>query len=379
MIIAMATNYYDILGVSKSASQDDIKKAYRKLANEHHPDRGGNSEKFKEINEAYQVLSDQSKRSQYDQYGQTFEQAQRQGGFGGGAGAGAGGPFGGFDFSQGFSSGAGFGGNGGFEFDFGDIFSDIFGGAAERSSRRQRGVDLEIPLNITFEESVFGVEKDISLEKANPCAHCGGGGAEKGSKIITCPKCHGAGSIKITRRTILGAMSSTTVCDRCEGAGKIPETPCPECKGSGIKRGKKNIRVRVPAGIADGQRIRVSGEGEAGYRGSANGDLYILVRVAPSKEFARRGFDLYKDAVINFSQAALGANIEIATLYGAVKMKVPAGTQSGKIFRLGGKGVPHLNRGGKGDLYVTVRVHVPEKLSKRQKDLLKELQETENE
>ncbi len=369
----MAKNYYDVLGVSKGASQDEIKKAYRKLANEHHPDRGGSGEKFKEINEAYQVLSDQNKRSQYDQFGQTFEQAQRQGGFGGGAG----GPFGGSDFSQG--AGFGFGNGGGFEFDFGDIFSDIFGGAQERSSRRTRGVDLEMPLDITFEESVFGAEKEISLDKINQCALCAGSGAASGSKIITCPKCHGSGSIKTARRTILGTMSSTTVCDRCEGFGKIPEVPCPECKGSGVKRGKKTIRVRIPAGIADGQRIRVPGEGEAGYRGSASGDLYIIVRAAASREFARRGFDLYKDIEIGFTQAALGASVEVGTLYGAVKIKIPPGTQSGKVFRIGGKGVQHLNRSGKGDLYVTVRVHVPEKLSKRQKELLKQLQETEGE
>lgn len=370
----MAKNYYDVLGISKGASQDEIKRAYRKLAGEHHPDRGGDSERFKEINEAYQVLSDQTKRSQYDQYGQTFEQAQRQGygGFGG-----AGGPFGGFDFSQGFSGG--FGNSGSFEFDFGDIFSDIFGGTQERAERRQHGVDLEMPLNIAFEEAVFGAEKEIVLEKKNSCEVCGGSGAEKGSKIITCPKCHGSGSIKTTRRTILGTMASNVTCDRCEGTGKIPETPCHECKGSGIKRGQKTIRIKIPAGIDNGQRIRVSGEGEAGYRGSANGDLYILVSVAPSKEFARKGFDLHKEISISFTQAALGANIEINTLYGAVKMKIPAGTQSGKIFRIADKGIQHLNRSGKGDLFVTVIVRIPEKLSKKQKELLKELQETEKE
>ena len=361
----MAKNFYDVLGISKSASDDDVKRAYRKLAAEHHPDRGGNAEQFKEINEAYQVLSDREKRSQYDQYGQTFEQAQRQGGFGGGYGGGN--PFGGFDFNQGF-------GNGGVEFDFGDIFSNIFGGGGEPSGqRRSRGVDLEMPLTISFEESISGVEKEISIEKQNPCGHCSGSGAEPGSKVITCPKCHGSGQIKTQRRTILGTIATATVCDRCEGAGKVPEKPCGTCKGSGIKRGEKKIKISIPAGIADGQRMRVSGEGEAGYRGTTSGDLYILIRVKPSHEFERDGYNLNKKIDISFSQAALGDTVEVNSIKGAVKIKIPPGTQSGKVFRISGYGVPYVNRSGTGDMFVTALVKTPEKLSKKQKELLKQL------
>lgn len=281
-------NPYDVLGVSKSATPDEIKRSYRKLAAEHHPDMGGQEQAFKDINEAYQILSDPQKRSQYDQYGQTFEQAQRQGGFSGTGGAS--GPFGGFDFSQGFGFGAG-----GVEFDLGDIFGDIFGTSSERTERRTRGIDLEMPLAITFEEAAFGVEKEIVLEKKNTCPKCSGTGAEPGTKVVTCPKCHGQGSIKTTRRTILGTMASSTACDRCDGLGKIPEVACSDCGGSGFKRGRKSVKVKIPAGIDDGQRIRVKGEGEAGYRGSAVGDLYISVNVLPSKEFQREGFDVYKN------------------------------------------------------------------------------------
>lgn len=359
----MANNFYDILGVQKGASPDDIKRAYRKLAAEHHPDRGGNADKFKEINEAYQVLSDPTKRSQYDQYGQTFEQAQRQGGYGGGGGN----PFEGFDFAGGF-------GGGGFGFE--DILSSMFGGE-ESAERRNRGVDLEMPLTISFEEAAFGVEKEISLEKKNTCERCKGDGAEPGTKIITCPKCHGQGHIKSSRRTIIGTIASSVVCDRCEGTGKIPEKPCKECHGTGVKRTKTTIKVSIPAGIDSGQRIRVTGQGEAGYRGSAKGDLYISIRVTPSKEFRREGFDLYKEEYITYSQAALGTTLETSTIDGNVKIKVPPGTPSGKVFRVAGKGIQRLHRSGRGDLFVTVHVKIPDKLSKRQKELLKQLDEEE--
>ncbi|GAC1413492.1 MAG: molecular chaperone DnaJ [Candidatus Doudnabacteria bacterium] len=357
----MAKNYYEILGVQKSASPDDIKRAYRKLAAEHHPDRGGNAERFKEVSEAYQTLSDNTKRSQYDQYGQTFDQAQRQGG---GYGAAGGNPFEGFDFQGGFSGG----------FGFEDILSSMFGGE-DGSERRNRGVDLEMPLTISFEEAAFGIEKSISLEKKNICAHCNGNGAEPGTKIITCPKCHGQGQIKTTRRTILGTIASSAVCDRCEGSGKVPETPCSVCKGSGFKRGNKTIQVSIPAGIDNGQRIRVKGEGEAGYKGSATGDLYISIRVTPSQQFRREGFDIFKEQNITYSQAALGTTIETNTIDGKVKIKIPNGTQSGKVFRISDKGIPHLNRPGRGSLLVTVNVKIPEKLSKKQKELLRQLDE----
>lgn len=367
----MANNYYDILGVPKSASADEIKKAYRKLAHQYHPDKGaGNENKFKEVNEAYQVLGNQEKRQQYDTYGSTFEQAQRNGGYGGGFNPGQGNPFGG-----GFDP---FGG--GVEFDLGDIFGDMFGGQRERQSRKNRGIDLEMGLRLTFEEAVFGVEKNITLEKKDTCKTCGGNGAAPGSKVITCPKCHGQGQIRTQRRTIFGNIQSAVACDRCEGTGKVPEVACAACRGSGVLRQEKTIAVKIPAGIDNGQRIRVAGEGEAGYRGSEPGDLYLVMQVSASKNFVRDGFNLQMDLPISFTQAALGAKIIIKTLDGSIELKVPSGTQSGTILKVKDKGVPHLNQPGRrGDLLVTVRVLIPSKLSKKEKELLKQLAEQRGE
>lgn len=373
----MSTNYYDVLGVSKSASADEIKKAFRKKAHEYHPDKGGgNSEKFKEVNEAYQVLSDSQKRDQYDQYGQTFEQAQRNGG----AGFGNGSPFGsGFG---GFSGGAGspFGG-GGVEFDLGDIFGDIFGGNQERaSSRRNRGIDLEMGISISFEEAVFGVEKNVTLEKQDTCKTCDGTGAAVGSKIVTCSKCHGQGQIRTQRRTIFGNVASSIACDKCSGMGKIPEDPCKTCKGNGVLRQEKTIAVKIPAGIDNGQKIRITGEGEAGYRGSGSGDLYLVVRVMPHKDFMRDGFTLHKELPVSFTQAALGTKIIFKTLDGDIELKIPSGTQAGTVFKIKDKGVPYINNPHhRGDLLVTARVVVPKKLSKKEKELLKQLAEENGE
>jgi molecular chaperone DnaJ len=230
-----------------------------------------------------------------------------------------------------------------------------------------------MPLTITFEEAVFGVEKAVRLEKTDKCPTCKGTGAEPGTKIITCPVCHGQGHIRTQRRTIFGNVASTTTCDRCGGDGKIPEDPCHTCKGSGITRQEKTLQIKVPAGIADGQRIRVSGEGEVGYRDSAAGDLYIVIRVRPSKEFVRDGNNLLKDLPVSFTQAALGATVKLHTLDGEIEVKVPAGTQSGKVLRITGKGVPYINSGKRGDLLLTVRVIVPQKLNKKETELLREL------
>lgn len=366
----MAQNYYDILGVQKSATEDEIKKAYRKLAHKYHPDKGeGNDAKFKEVNEAYQVLSNHEKRSQYDQYGQTFDQAQRNGqGFGGG-----GNPFGaGFDFS-------GFGQGGGVEFDLGDIFGDIFGSKKSRQARRERGIDLEMPLTITFEEAVFGVEKSITLEKKDACKTCGGNGAKPGTKVVTCSVCHGQGQIRTQRQTIFGNVASSTTCEKCDGSGQVPEDPCETCKGAGMKRQEKTIEVKIPAGIDDGQRVRINGEGEVGYRGSKAGDLYLAVRVKPHKEFKRHGFNLYKDLPVSFTQAALGTKLKVETLDGAIELKISAGTQSGQVLRVPSKGVPVVNSAKRGDLYITVRVIIPNKLSKEETQLLKKLGELSGE
>ncbi|HVY68252.1 MAG TPA: molecular chaperone DnaJ [Patescibacteria group bacterium] len=360
----MATDYYDILGVSKGASADEIKRAFRKKAHEFHPDKGsGNAEKFKQVNEAYQVLSDAQKRQQYDQYGRVFDGGGAGAGynpFGGGAGGPAGWDFNGADF-------------GGFS-DLGDIFGDIFGGRQERASRRNRGIDLEIGLTITFEEAVFGAEKNITLDKQDACSVCGGSGAKPGSKVVACPKCHGQGQIRTTRRTIFGTIASSAVCDRCQGQGKVPEQPCEACGGSGARRQEKTIAVKIPAGIEDGQRIRVAGEGEAGYRGSAPGDLYLAVTVRPDREFRRDGFNLLKDVPVSFTQSALGAKIFVKTLDGEIELKIPAGTQPDTVFRIRHKGVPHINQpDSRGDLLLTARVVVPKKLTKKEKELLKTL------
>ncbi len=366
------SNPYDVLGVSKTASPEEIKKAYRKLAHKYHPDKGaGNEQKFKEANEAYQVLSSPEKRGQYDQYGQTFDGAQGPGGFGGGQ---QGNPFGGGGFDFG-----GFGQNGGVEFDLGDIFGDLFGGRQERTSRRARGVDLEMPMTISFEEAVFGIEKTVTLEKKDKCEICKGTGGKPDTKIITCPVCHGQGQIRTQQRTIFGNVASSVVCDRCDGQGKVPEAPCDTCKGAGVTRQEKTLKVKIPAGIDNNQRIRITGEGEVGYRDSGSGDLYISVRVHPSKEFVRDGTTLRKDVPVSFTQAALGAKIEVTTLDGSIELKIPAGTQSGKVFRVGSKGVPVINSGKRGDLMLTARVIIPQKLTKTETELLKKLAEESGE
>ncbi|MDR3642307.1 MAG: molecular chaperone DnaJ [Candidatus Doudnabacteria bacterium] len=369
----MAINYYDILGVSKGSSADEIKRAYRKKAHEFHPDKGnGNAEKFKEINEAYQVLGNAEKKQQYDQYGQTFDQAARNGG--GFNYQGQGSPFGGYR-TAGSPFGEGFGGfgEGGIEFDLGDIFGGMFGGQ-QRQSRRTRGIDLEMGLTITFEEAVFGAEKTVTLEKKDKCKTCGGSGGQPGTKINTCPKCHGQGNIVTNRSTIFGQVQSRVTCDRCEGTGKVPEQPCKTCGGSGSLRQEKTIMVKIPAGIDNGQRVRISGEGEAGYRGSEAGDLYLSIRVKPGKDFVRDGINLLRELPVGFTQAALGAKLIVKTLDSDIELKIPAGTQSGTVLKVKNHGVPNIdNPDRRGDLLITVRVVTPAKLSKKEKELLKQL------
>lgn len=371
----MAKDYYDILGVPKTASEDELKKAYRKLAHKYHPDKGqGNDAKFKEVNEAYQVLSNSEKRSQYDQYGQTFEDAQRQGGAGpggyGGFGGQGGNPFGGFG-QGGFAEGV--------EFDLGDIFGDIFGSRGQRQARRNRGIDLEMPVTISFEEAIFGVKRTLNLEKKDKCKTCEGSGAKPGTKVVTCPVCHGQGQIRTQRNTIFGAVQSAVACDRCGGDGKIPEVPCETCKGEGIKRQQKTLEVSIPAGIDNGQRIRVNGEGEVGYRGSEPGDLYLSIKVKPHKDFVRDGTTLLVSTPISFTQAALGAKVKVQTLDGEIELKIPAGTQPGKIFKVSGKGAPEVGTNRRGDLLITARVIIPSKLTKKEAELLKEIAESNGE
>ncbi len=358
-------DYYDVLGVSRGASDDEIKKAYRKLAHKYHPDKAGGSEaKFKEINEAYQVLSDKTKRQQYDQFGQTFQ---------GGA---AGGGFGGFDFS-GFQQGFGQGGFEGFEFGgegFEDIFSNIFGGSS-RAKRRSYGADIQVDVEIIFSEMVHGTEKEIKLYKRATCDRCNGSGGEPGADLKTCPTCKGSGRIQTTRRSLFGSFSQVSECPECHGSGQIYEKKCSKCGGDGRVREEQTVELKIPAGISDGQTISVKGQGEAGERGAQAGDLYVNVHVLPHKKFTRKGNDILSTEYVPFSVATLGGKIEIDTIEGKLILKIPAGTPSGEVFRVKGKGIPELHGRGVGNQLVTVVVQVPKSLSRDQKALLEKLKD----
>lgn len=347
----MAKDYYKILDVDKNASQEEIKKAFRKLAHKHHPDKqGGNEEKFKEANEAYQVLGDEKKRAQYDQFGSgAFD------GSGGGQG------FEGFDFS-GFQGGAGFQ-------DFGDIFGDMFGGGRSRQ-RERRGSDIQVDMEITFKESIFGVQKEIELTKSDTCDRCSGTGGEPGEAMDTCKDCNGDGVTIGIQRTILGNIQTKQTCATCQGVGEMPKKPCATCHGQGVDRKKQKFTVTIPSGVEHGAMLRVRGQGEA-IKGGQTGDLFVRLHVPQDKHFDRQGTMLISEAEIGFTQAALGDTIDVKTVDGSVDLKIPAGTQSGAQFRLRGKGVP-TNR-GRGDQIVVVRVMTPQKLSRAQKKLLEEL------
>ena len=353
-------DYYEVLGVSKTATQDELKKAYRKLARKYHPDLNKDNEeaaeKFKECNEAYSVLSDDQKRAQYDQFGHA---AFENGGMGGGGGFGGAGGFGGF-------------GGSGME----DIFDMFFGGQGARGGSRaktgpQRGADLRFDLEITFEEAAFGLEKEINLYRDETCDHCHGEGAEPGSKVESCPECNGTGYVRFTQNTMFGQMVNERPCSRCKGEGKIISEPCKECRGKGTVKRNKKLKVKIPAGVDNGSRLRVSGEGEAGAKGGPNGDLYVYLYVKPHKFFERDGTTVLCEVPINIVQATLGADIKVPNLDGQVTMKVPEGTQPGKVLRLKGKGIPSLRGGSRGDQLVRIKVVVPTKLSDKQKDALR--------
>lgn len=360
----MAKDYYEILGVGKGANDDEIKKAYRKLAHKHHPDKGGGDEaKFKEINEAYQVLSDKAKRQQYDQFGRTFDGAQ------GGPG------FGGFDFSgfQGFGD-QGFEFGGGFE----DIFSDIFSGGGGRSSgRRSRGADIQVDAEISFEEMVRGTEREINLYSRTVCDQCEGTGGEPGASKKTCPTCQGAGQIRKTSRSFLGSFSQVSTCPECQGSGSVYSKKCGKCGGDGRVKKERRVKIKIPAGIESGQTISLQGQGEAGERGARNGDLYVNIRVRTHEKFSRKGNDILSTEFIPFTVAVLGGKVEIDTIDGKLILKIPDGTQSGETFRIKDKGVPALSGRGTGNHLVKVVVRVPKKLSKEQKDILEKLKDTD--
>lgn len=363
-------DYYKTLGVSKNASQEEIKKAFRKKAHQYHPDKpGGDEKKFKEINEAYQTLSNPTKRAQYNQYGSTFEQAQSQGGFHG---------FDGFrdfsDFSEAFRSNE----KNGIEFDFedlGDIFGDVFGGGGnrKRATQKTQGNDIELEMTLQFEEAIFGIKKQIGINKFVICPHCHGNAAEPGTKIITCSACHGTGQVQHIQSTILGQFRTVGVCPDCQGEGKKTEKKCAECNGHGRMRKIEKIEIEIPAGIDQGQTLKLSNKGDAGIKGGRAGDLYITVHILPHSKFKRKGNDILNKVTIAFSQAVLGDKIEVETLEGKVRLKIPAGASSGKIFRLTNKGVPYLQRQGRGDQLVEVIINIPQKITKEQKKLLEEL------
>ena len=343
-------DYYEILGVDKNADAQALKKAYRKLAMQYHPDRNPDNkeaeEKFKEINEAYEVLSDEDKRRTYDQFG--HEGVNGQGGFGG----------------QGFG-GQGFGG-------FEDIFGGGFSGGRPRRRGPERGADIRHSINITFEEAAFGKKTSIKINRSEECSECNGSGAKPGTSKKTCPTCNGAGEVRTVQRTPFGNIASSRTCSTCEGEGEVVESPCPKCSGKGSTRKVKTIEVDIPAGIDDGQMIKLSGQGEIGSKGGPRGDLYLIVNVAPHPLFTREGNDIHFEMPITFVQAALGDEIEVPTLDGKVKYKVPEGTQTGTVFRLREKGIPRLRGNSRGDQYVKVVVDVPKKLNESQKDILRE-------
>ncbi|ANK59639.1 molecular chaperone DnaJ [Loigolactobacillus backii] len=349
---------YEVLGVAKDASQDEIKHAYRKLSKKYHPDlnKAPDAEaKFKEISAAYEVIGDPDKRAQYDQYGA----AGPQGGFGGGGGQG----FGGFD-----TGGQSFGG-------FDDIFSQFFGGGGGQQqsnpSAPRQGSDLQYQMDLKFEEAIFGKETTISYTREAMCHTCNGTGAKPGTSPVTCHKCHGAGYIQVTRQTPLGRMQSREVCDVCRGTGKEIKEKCATCHGSGHEQERHSVKVKVPAGVEDGQQMRLSGQGEAGTNSGPYGDLFIVFRVAPSDKFKRDGAEIYIEVPISFVQAALGDDLQVDTVNGKVKLKVPAGTQTNTTFRLRGQGAPRLRGNSKGDEHVTVKVITPKHLSNEQKNALK--------
>ncbi|MCR4325402.1 MAG: molecular chaperone DnaJ [Patescibacteria group bacterium] len=353
-------NYYDILGVNKSASEEDVKKAFRKLAHKYHPDKkGGDEAKFKEVSEAYSVLSDKKKRAEYDAYGKTFA--------GGGAqGAGFGGfdgnfedIFGGFSAQGGPASG----------WDLNDIFGEFFGGGQHN---RPRGRDVSIDIELSFRESIFGVERRVLISKTSVCPVCAGTGAKAGSKMISCTTCNGKGSIRETRSSFFGAISTSRTCPQCAGRGEIPETKCEKCDGAGVMKREEEIRIIVPAGVEDGEMIRMPGKGEA-VLGGASGDLYVKLHVKQDSRFSREGENLLTTLPVKLTDALLGAKYKIPTLDGEESITIPAGVRHGETLHVRGKGVPH-GRGSRGDLLVRVEIDLPKKLSRTARDLIEKLQ-----
>ena len=361
--MAEKRDYYEVLGIQKGASEDEIKKAYKKLARKYHPDMNPGDkeaeEKFKEVNEANEVLSDPEKKARYDQFG--FAGVDPN--YGAGAG-GAGGFGGGFDFG-----------------DLGDIFGSFFGGGFGGGQRRnpnapQRGESIRASVSVSFADAAFGCEKSVTLERSEMCGTCKGNGCAPGTTPEVCPDCHGTGTVQVRRQTPMGVFASNGPCRKCGGTGRLIHQPCPDCRGGGTVRKRKTIQVTIPAGIDHGQTISLRGQGNAGKNGGPAGDLLITVMVQPHDLFRRDGVDVFCEAPITFTQAVLGAELEIPTIDGKVKYSIPEGTQTGTVFRLKGKGIPVLNGRGRGDQYVTVTIETPRNLNKEQKEALRKFSET---
>jgi molecular chaperone DnaJ len=353
----MAKDYYNVLGLDRKASKDDVKKAFRKLAQKYHPDKGGDEAKFKEITEAYSVLSDEKKRREYDAYGQAFP-----GGQGPAAGGHGGNPFAGFDFSQ-FQQGA--------EFDFGDIFGDIFSGRGGRQPQTPRGRDISIDVEISFKDAAFGTTRNVLIAKVSTCSLCHGSGGKAGTEMEKCKTCNGSGRVHETRNSILGQFTSVRTCATCEGTGKIPKEKCPECKGHGTLRKQEEIRINIPAGIDNGEMIRMQGQGEAIKAGIA-GDLYVKVHVKPHAIFRRDGSNLIMDLPVKLTDALLGTMVPIETLEGkTLEVKIPPMKRAEELLRVGGKGIPA--EGTRGDLIIRLEVALPHKLSGKAKKALEDL------
>lgn len=355
----MSKDYYNILGVDKSASKDEIKKAFHKMAHKYHPDKsGGDEAKFKEVNEAYQTLHDDQKRAGYDQFGSDGPQ---MGGFGGQSSG-----FGGFDFS-GFNQSGGSGEA--FEFDLGDMFGGMFGGG--RQARKPRGNDLQTSMTIDFKDSIFGIEKELKVTKPSVCNTCKGDGATPGTKLETCSTCNGNGVVRNIQRTILGSIATNQTCTKCAGSGKIPKDPCKTCRGTGVVNDTRTIKLSVPAGIQNGETLRLSSMGEA-VQGGPSGDLYVHIAVTPHKTIVRKGADLYASLDIKLTDALLGAQYAVETLDGSMPIAIPSGTKIGSTVVLKDKGVP-INKNKRGNFVVNLNIKLPEKLSKEAKSIIEEL------
>ncbi len=358
-------DYYEILGITKNASQEEVKKAFHKLAHKYHPDKGGDEKKFKEINEAYQVLSDAKKRQQYDQFGAGFEQM---------SGAGAGGQGQGFDFNWAWQNQ-----NQNIDFeDLGDVFENFFsfGGGGRKASKKdiKKGKDIQVDIEINLEDTLKQTHKTIALEKMIMCHRCSGKGAEPGTKIDECVMCRGQGQVQEVKRTILGSYTTFAVCPECRGEGTKPEKSCNVCKGEGRTKGQETTEINIPAGIDTNQVIKIESRGDAGKKGGKSGDLYARILVKKHNIFARKEDDLYLTEYIGYSQAVLGDEIEMPTLEGTkIVLTIPQGTESGRVLRISGKGIPHFGGYGRGNLYVELQINTPKKVSKQQRQLLDEL------